>query len=211
MEKNSYYDFDISFESILIDNGLVDECFRLRDLQNRKLFLNTEIDMCSVEDIVKHIIRYNVDDRDVPIEERRPIILYVSSNGGDVYSGFQLIDAIISSKTPVHTVNMGYQFSMGFLIGMSGHKRFATQHAKYLWHDGTNMAWNSSAKVRDQIEFQQRDEERIREFILSHSKIDKELYDSKFRVEWYMFADEAKDLGIVDYIVGTDCDMAAII
>lgn len=211
MEKNSYYDFEINLESILVESGLIDECFRLRDLKNRRLFLNTEIDMCSVEDVVKHILRYNIDDRDVPVEERHPIVLYVSSNGGDIYSGFELIDTIICSKTPVYTVNMGYQFSMGFLIGLSGHKRFATQHAKYLMHDGTNMAWNSSAKVRDEIEFQNRNEERIKEFVLSHSKIDRELYDSKFRVEWYMFADEAKELGIVDYIVGVDCDIDAII
>lgn len=80
---------------------------------------------------------------------------------------------------------------MGFLLGLSGHKRYATRHSKFLWHDGTSGALNSSAKVRDEIEFQSRNEDRVRQYILEHTKIDPELYDSKLRVEWYMFADEA--------------------
>ena len=58
---------------------------------------------------------------------------------------------------------------------------------------------------------QSRNEDRVRQFVLEHTKIDPELYDSKLRVEWYMFADEAKELGVVDYIVGVDCDMDEII
>lgn len=211
MQNKSYYDFDVDFETILIENALLDDCFRLKDLKNRKLYLNSGIDMCSIEDVVKHIIRYNVEDKGIPVEERQPIRLYITSPGGDVYAGFELIDVIENSKTPVHTINLGFQFSMGFLLGISGHKRFASKHSKFLWHDGTSGALNSSAKVRDEMEFQNRNEDRIRQFILEHTNIDPELYDSKLRVEWYMFADEAKELGVVDYIVGIDCDMDEII
>lgn len=211
MQNKSYYDFDVDFEAILIENAMLDECFRLKDLKSRKLYLNSGIDMCSIEDVVKHIIRYNVEDKGVPVEERQPIKLYITSPGGDVYAGFELIDVIENSKTPVYTINMGFQFSMGFLLGLSGHKRFATKHSKFLWHDGTSGTMNSTAKVRDEMEFQNRNEGRIRQFILEHSKIDPELYDSKIRVEWYMFAEEAKELGVVDYIVGVDCDIDEII
>lgn len=211
MQHKNYYDFDMDIEAILVENALLDDCFRLKDLQNRKLYFNSEVDMCSVEEIVKHIIRYNVEDKGIPVEERVPIKLYITSPGGDVYSGFELVDVIESSKTPVYTINLGYQFSMGFVLGIAGHKRFASKHAKFLWHDGTSGALNSSAKARDEIAFQSRNEERIREFVLSHTNIDPDLYDSKLRVEWYMFADEAKELGAVDYIIGEDCDIDDII
>lgn len=211
MQNKGYYDYDLDLEAILIENALLDDCLRLKDLKSRKLFLNGGVDMMTVEEIVKHIIRYNVEDKGIPEDERQPILLYITSNGGDVYAGFELIDAIECSKTPVYTINMGYQFSMGFLLGISGHKRFATKHSKFLWHDGTSGTLNSTAKVRDEMEFQNRNEDRIRQFILEHTKIDPELYDSKLRVEWYMFADEAKELGVVDYIVGIDCDMDGII
>lgn len=210
-KNNGYYDIEIGIEAALVEHGMIDDLFYLRDLKQRKLFLNTDVDQYSIADIVKHIMQYNAEDREIPVGERKPIILYVASNGGEVDSGFELIDIIQGSKTPVYTVNLGYQYSMGFLIGLAGHKRFATQNAKFLMHDGSNFVYNSGAKAQDQMEFQKRVEERVKQYILSRSKITSEEYDSKLRVEWYLFADEAKEKGFTDYILGTDCDINDII
>ena len=206
-----YYDIDIDIEKALLDSGMVDEIFYLKDLKQRKLFLNTDIEQLSVGEIVKHIMQYNKEDIGVEPDKRTPIILYVSSNGGEVDSGFELIDVIMASKTPVFTVNLGYQYSMGFLIGLAGTKRFAMRNAKFLMHDGSNFVYNSGAKAQDQMEFQRRVEDRIKQYILSRSKITSEEYDSKLRVEWYLFADEAKDKGFCDYIIGDDCNIDEVI
>lgn len=205
--EKGYYDFQDDFDEILVKNGLIDEMFYLRDLHQRKLFLNTDIDQLSVEDAVKHIMQFNREDKDIAVSERQPIILYITSNGGEVDAGFELIDIILNSKTPVYTVNLGYQYSMGFLIGLAGHKRFATRNAKFLMHDGSNFVYGSGTKVQDQMEFQKRVEARIREYILSRSKLTGEEYDNKLRVEWYLFADEAKEKGFTDYIIGVDCEI----
>ena len=151
------------------------------------------------------------EDKDIEPSERKPILLYITSNGGEVDSGFELIDVISNSKTPVYTINLGYQYSMGFLIGLAGHKRFATRNAKFLMHDGSNFIYNSGTKAQDQMEFNKRVEERIKKYILSRSYLTSEEYDSKLRVEWYLFAEEAKDKGFVDSIIGEDCDMDDII
>lgn len=206
-----YYDIDIDIEKALLDSGMVDEIFYLKDLKQRKLFLNTDVEQLSVGEIVKHIMQYNKEDIGIEPDKRTPIILYVSSNGGEVDSGFELIDVIMSSKTPVFTVNLGYQYSMGFLIGLAGTKRFAMRNAKFLMHDGSNFVYNSGAKAQDQMEFQRRVEDRIKQYILSRSKITSKEYDSKLRVEWYLFADEAKDKGFCDYIIGDDCDIDEVI
>lgn len=195
----------------MLDSTLLDDIFHLRDLKQRKLFLNTDIDQYSVFEIVKNILQYNAEDKDVKIEQRRPIMLYITSNGGDADAGFELIDAIINSKTPVYTINLGYQYSMGFLIGLAGAKRFATPNAKFLMHDGSNLIYNSGAKAQDQMEFQRRIEERVKSYILSRSKLTSDEYDSKLRVEWYLFADEAKEKGFVDFIIGQDCDIDCVI
>lgn len=205
--EKGYYDFQDDFDEILVKNGLIDEMFYLRDLHQRKLFLNTDIDQLSVEDAVKHIMQFNREDKDIAVSERQPIILYITSNGGEVDAGFELIDIILNSKTPVYTVNLGYQYSMGFLIGLAGHKRFATRNAKFLMHDGSNFVYGSGTKVQDQMEFQKRVEARIKDYILSRSKLTGEEYDNKLRVEWYLFADEAKEKGFTDYIIGVDCEI----
>lgn len=213
METNrrGYYDIEIDIEKALLDGGMVGELFYLRDLEQRKLFLNMDIEQASIADIVKHIMQFNKEDQGIPVDERQPILLYVTSNGGEVDSGFELIDIILNSKTPVYTVNLGYQYSMGFLIGLAGHKRFATQNAKFLMHDGSNFVYNSGAKAQDQMEFQRKVESRVKQYILSRSKLTNEEYDSKLRVEWYLFADEAKEKGFVDYILGVDCDLDCVI
>lgn len=209
MERNDkgYYDFQADFDDILVENGLIDEMFYLRDLKQRKLFLNADIDQFTVADAVKHIMQFNKEDVGIEVEKRAPIILYVTSNGGAVDAGFELIDIIQNSKTPVYTVNLGYQYSMGFLIGLAGHKRFATKNAKFLMHDGSNFVYGSGTKVQDQMEFQRRVESRVKDYILSRSRLTSEEYDNKLRVEWYLFADEAKEKGFTDYIIGVDCEI----
>lgn len=201
----------MDMEKILLENGSLDALFYMKDLNERKLYLNEDIDQNAIAGIVGHILRFNSEDRDKPPEERQPIILYIVSNGGEVDAGFELIDVIRMSKTPVYTVNLGYQYSMGFLIGLAGHRRYATENAKFLMHDGSQFIYNSGMKAQDQMEFQQKIEERVRKYVVGRTKISNELYDKHQRVEWYMFADEAKELGVTDYIIGVDCDINEVI
>lgn len=210
-DGNRYYDIEIDFDTALLENGLLDELFYLKDLKQRKLFLNTDVNQCSVHEFVKHILQFNREDFGIDPAQRKPILLYINSNGGEVDAGFALIDAIQNSKTPIYTINLGFQYSMGFLIGIAGHKRFATKNAKFLMHDGSNFIYNSGAKAQDQMEFNKKVEDRVKRYILSRGSLSEEEYDSKLRVEWYMFADEAKEKGFVDLIVGEDCDIDAIV
>lgn len=208
--KRGYFDIDIYTDKIpaMWDLG---DIFTLKDLQQRKLYMVGNIVQGEVDDIVQFIMQYNKEDLGIPAEERKPILLFILSNGGAVDVGFELIDIIELSTTPVYTINIGYQYSMGFLIGLAGHKRFATRNARFLMHDGSNFVWDSSAKVRDQMKFQEVSEKRIKNYVLAHSKLTEAEYDEKYRVEWYMFADEAKERGFVDYIIGEDCTLDDII
>ncbi len=206
--KRGYFDIDTRKDKVSLCIG---DIFTLKDLQQRKLYFSASVSQEEVDDFVQFILQYNKEDEGIPVEERKPILFFILSNGGSVDVGFELIDLIEASKTPVYTINIGYQYSMGFLIGIAGHKRFATKNARFLMHDGSNFVWDSSAKVRDQMKFQELSEARIKEYVLSHSKITEQEYDDNYRVEWYMFADEAKKLGFVDYIVGEDCTLDDIV
>lgn len=185
--------------------------FQIEDIKDRKLIINFDIDDTVNDLITYHILRYNAEDKGIPVEKRKPILLYCTSNGGSVVDGFGLIDVILASKTPVHTINLAYQYSMGFLIGLAGHKRFAMNNATFLMHDGSNVAYGSTSKVRDQIRFQELQEERIKQYILSRSNLTSEEYDEKLRVEWYMYADTAKEKGFTDYIIGKDCELDVVL
>ena len=209
--RDGYYDFPIDIEEVLVENGVIDDLFYLKDLKQRKLFLVGDIDQCSVAGIVRNIMQFNCEDKGIKPDDRDPILLYITSSGGEIDAGFELIDIILGSKTPVYTINLGYQYSMGFLIGLAGHKRFATANAKFLMHDGSNFIYGTGTKVQDRMEFQKRVEKRIKEYVISRSKITDKEYDKKLRVEWYLFADEAKEKGFTDYIIGDSCEIDEIV
>ena len=208
---DTYNDVEFDVEELLVTNGMIQDYFWLQDMKQRKLFINEIIDPTIVSDIVKSILQFNKDDKGIPYEERRPILLYISTNGGDVDAGFELIDVIIASKTPVYTINLGYCYSMGFLIYLAGHKRICSENSKFLMHDGTSAVFNSSSKVKDQLLFNDKVEDRIKHFVLEKTNISEKEYNKKLRTEWYMFADEAKENGITDEIIGQDCDIDKII
>lgn len=206
-----YIELDI--DKLMGNVASVEEVLYAKDLTDRRMYLSSDITTDSVMDVISAIIRFNAEDADKgrSPEERQPIVLFIMSNGGYVDDGYALVDIIKSSKTPVYTVNLGYWYSMALLIGMSGHKRYATQHAKFLMHDGSILANDSMSKVQDQLEFQRKMNERTKRYVVENSDITEEEYDEKYRFEWYLFADEAKEKGVIDAIIGKDIELESLI
>lgn len=186
--------------------------FDIEDIEERRLYINDIIDSEVVDSIVYHIMRYNREDKGINVNDRKPIILYLNSNGGSVPDGYAVIDAIMNSITPVYTVNQGYCYSMGFLIFLAGHKRYSMPSATFLMHDGSTMGWDSTAKMKDRMDFETKQvEEYTKSYIMSRTSIDEKLYEEKYRVEWYFYPTEAKNNGVVDYVIGKDCTIDEII
>lgn len=195
-----------------IYNYCLEDRFDIEDLENRRIYINDDIDEKIIDNAVYHIFRYNRQDKSFPKDERKPIIIYINSPGGSVTCGYGLIDAIMTSVTPVYTVNLAECYSMGFLIFLAGEKRFAMPSSTYLLHDGSSFAFDSMSKLKDRIEFETGQmEQYTKKYILSRTNIDSKLYDEKYRMEWYMFSDEAKSYNIVTHIIGRDCGIGEIL
>lgn len=199
-------------EAKSVVNLCIEDTYDIEEVEGRRLYINFGIDEEVIESIVWHILRYNRQDRGKPIEDRVPIKLYINSPGGNVVDGYGLIDAIITSKTPVWTINQAMCASMGFLIFIAGQRRYAMPHAEFLMHDGSTTGWDSTAKMKDRMDFELNEVEAMtREYIVDRTKITEEMYKEKYRVEWYFLPKKAKEVGVVDYIVGEDCDIDEII
>ena len=93
---------DIDREISKVYNYNYADKFDIEDNEQRRIYLNCEIDESIVDSAVYHILRYNRLDKDIPIEDRIPIKIYINSPGGSVADGYALIDAIRLSKTPRH-------------------------------------------------------------------------------------------------------------
>ena len=188
------------------------DVYEMEDLEERRLYINSVIDEEIVDTIVYHIMRYNREDKGIDVSKRTPIKLYINSGGGDTYNGYALISAIQSSITPIYTINQGMCASMAFLIFIASDKRFSMKNSTFLMHEGMNGGFDNTSKMRERIEFETGELERLtKNFVLENTKITNELYDEKYRAEWYMLPTMAKEQGIVDYIVGVDCTIDEIL
>lgn len=193
-------------------NYTFEDLFALEDLETRHLYLCGEIDKRVIDEVVYDIMRWNLIDKDAHKKDRLPIKLYINSPGGDISAGFSLIDAIITSKTPVYTINLGECCSMAFLVFIAGAKRYSMPHSQFLLHDGEIMLGNSMSKAKDTFNFLYGQvDKNIQDFVVEHTNIDPELYAKNSRLEWYFLPEEAKTHGIVDYIVGSDCKIDSIL
>lgn len=193
-------------------NYCYEDRFQDEDIEGRRIYLNGEIDENVIDNVVYHIMRYNRIDKGVPVEDRKPIFLYINSPGGSVVDGYGVIDTILTSVTPVYTINLAMCASMGFLIYLAGAVRYAMPHSEFLMHDGFAMGFDSTAKMRDRMEFETIElEKETRQYILSRTKIDEQLYNEKYRCEWYFLPSKAKEIGVVDNIIGQDCLIDEII
>jgi ATP-dependent Clp protease protease subunit len=170
-------------------------------LKERKIIFNTDVDENLIERASLQILKWNDEDKDVPISERKVIEIYIYSGGGDVIAGLGLIDVIKTSKTPVHTISLGLCASMGALILIAGHHRKAYKNSTVLIHDGSLMLMNTAKKAKQTMAFYDSLDGRLRDLVVSNTKISPELYDEKSDEEWYMFGDEAHVLGIVDELI----------
>lgn len=170
--------------------------------KNRHLFLE-DVDSETVKELIRFIIEFNSSDEEVPVEKRRPIIIYINSPGGDVVDGYALIDAIMMSKTPIHTICVGAGYSMGGMIFLAGHKRIMYPKASFMIHEGSTAMIGDATKVKDTMKFYEKLLKISEDFILTKTKIPCEVYEQKKQNDWYLCADECLAFGITDEIATT--------
>lgn len=171
-----------------------------RDLEDRVIWIDYGVDE-SVLEVSKLIMHFNKLDKEIPVEERKPIKLLVYSYGGDGNACFSLLDIISISKTPVWTVNMGVAMSAGLLILLAGHKRFCLKNSTALAHSGSGGACGTYEQTEAQMKDYQRFVQTMRDYILERTNIDTKTFNKYKNKEWYLYAEDQVKYHIVDKIV----------
>lgn len=176
------------------------------NIKNRTIILNESINTGILEDAILWILNFNKMDNEnkIPPESRKKIYIYLNSNGGDVVMGLSLINTIKSSTTPVVVIGFGVCASMACYILAAGHERLCLQDTVILHHDGTSGYYTSSNKGKDIQQFYDKLDVRIKNFMIENTNMTQEFLDSIADREYYMFPEEAKELGIIDKIIGID-------
>ena len=191
---------------------IYDEIFR-ENLKSRRIILNRGIDDSLIEIVCLMIIKWNIEDRGLTDEERRKrkIYILINTDGGDLVMANVLADIFSASKTPIVTIGLAKCASAGIYLLAAGHERYCLPNTVILLHDGENGYVSSSNKGKDIQKFFDQLDAKSEEILLKNTKITKEFLESNRDREYYMFADEAQELGIIDKIIGVNCDIDQIL
>lgn len=179
--------------------------------KDRNIYFTKQVDQSSIGDLTKHIIEINEDDKHLKkvysvygIEYKpKPIKIYIDSYGGAVYQCFGLLSVMERSKTPIHTIVTGCAMSCGFLILITGHKRFAHKMSTPLYHQVSSGAFGKVQDMEERVEEAKRLQKNIEEYTMEKTKIEKKKLKKVLenKIDWFMTAKEAKELGVIDEIL----------
>lgn len=175
-----------------------------RRLEDREYLLATSVDE-SINDLLHWVRMWNKEDdkAGVNAEKRRPITILLDTPGGDTMEGLTVYSVLKTSQTPIRVVTLSKCASIGMVImlGANRGERYAFKNSTFLIHDGYVAYGDSLNKTQDTLEYNKKLDDRYRDAILANTNISSELYEVKKRVEWYISAEEALELGLIDHIV----------
>lgn len=171
-----------------------------KNLTKRTIIFNDQVSADIVESVIVPLLEWDNDGTG------KEINILISSVGGSVFDGLVLCDVIDRLKTKTTITVLGYTYSMAGLILMAGFNNPNVTKVCYpfssaLIHSGSSYIEGATNIVKDTFRFQEKFDEKIKEYIISHSKISKEEYEKNERYEWYMTSSEMLEKGLVDQIL----------
>ena len=186
-------------KSVLPDPNLLDYYKRIRE---REIFINEDVGD-HIVDYVLQIFQWNKEDKDINVENRKKIKIFINTNGGDTTAMNCMISAIEMSKTPCITIGMGKCFSAGamMLIAPKPENRYILPSTIVMIHKGSSGIMSDVNKIINYSKFLEKDNELCKNYILKNTKITPEKYKEVEDKDWYVFASECLDYGIVGNII----------
>lgn len=176
------------------------------DLENRIYWLNDEINNYTF-DLVQYIIRWNREDKDIPVEKRKPIRIIIDCGGGALSVSETVSNIIQMSKTPVYGIALGFVASGASVIYLACHKKFALPNTVFVLHKGSCSG--VSGTFDEMLAFMNDYEKQIEaliKFYLTHTRFTEQEILENIQTDWYVRLPEAQDKGMVDELI-TNLDL----
>lgn len=177
----------------------------------RNLYLVKQVDQDSINAITKDIININENDEVIRkvyeaygLEYKpKPISLYIDSYGGAVYQCMGLVSVIENSKIDVHTIVTGCAMSAGFLLLITGKKRFAYPKSTILYHQLRSGVDGNLKAMKEYINQLDILDKKLEDHVISKTAMSKRMLRdlNTKKIDFYMTAKEAQKLKVIDEIL----------
>lgn len=167
------------------------------DIENRIYWLTDEINNYTF-DLVQYIVRWNREDKGLPLEERKPIRIIIDCPGGALTVSQTVSHIIKMSETPVVGIGLGCVASGASLIYLSCHRRLALPNTVFILHKGSCSG--ISGTYDEIVAFARDYEEQIDtliEFYSNNTNYSEEEIEANIQTDWYIRMEEALARGLV--------------
>jgi ATP-dependent Clp protease protease subunit len=143
----------------------------------------------------------------------KDIHLYINSPGGIVTSGLAIYDTMQYVRCDISTLCIGQAASMGSLLLAAGEpgKRFALPNSRIMIHQPSGGARGQASDISIQAKEILRLKKQLNEIMAFHTGQQVAVIEKDMERDNYMSADDAKTYGIVDEVVKSRRDAAAIV
>lgn len=170
--------------------------------ENRTFYIDYEIDECyNLVELSKIIIQMNMEEKDIPKHELKPIYIWIHSYGGDLEQANAMIDIMAASRIPIVTVAMGVAMSAGFMLFLAGHKRYAFKHSNLMVHEGSAAFSGTAEQIEEAQKNYKKQINEMKEYILLRTTIDEKTFNKNKSKDWYLTSDELVKFNVVDKLI----------
>ena len=168
-------------------------------LEQRKIFLWTQVDDDSAKDIVSKLLYLDAE------KPKTEITFYINSPGGSVTAGMIIYDAMQMISSPVTTVCMGLAASMGSILlsGGAKGKRYIFPSGEVMIHQPSigGVFQGKSVDIEITARQIQKTKEMGAKLLANNCGQTYEKVMKDFDRDYWMDAKEALAYGIVDKII----------
>lgn len=186
-DAHAYLEFDDRLRATALENGEISICGAL--------------ELHSIQSLRRQL-RWVVDK-----VEPDAITIMLQSPGGSVFAGMGIYDVIRElANVPVHIHGVGLVASAAVLVMQAGDKRTATPNTRFLMHEPRNTTFFTDETTSDAEEQAVEMRElttRLGELMADRAKVSaEELAQLWWKRDYWFWAAEAKELGLIDGIIG---------
>lgn len=168
-----------------------------RLLKDRIIMLNGEITDSLANSIVAQLLFLAAEDPE------KDIYLYINSPGGSITAGMAIYDTMNLISPNVNTICVGMAASMAAFLLSSGTKgkRYALPNSEIMIHQPMGGAHGQATEIQIAAKHILRVKERMNKIFAKNTNKTIEQINQDTERDFYMFAEEALEYGIIDEIM----------
>lgn len=195
---------------IELRDSSLDEIFLKKAVNERRVYLNCEIDRTTITKTKFMIDKILLIDRMAGKSPREcePITLVINSYGGEVYATLDMISYIRRlqrQKYIVNTMCESIAMSGGFFIFITGNHRSCQEFAEFMCHDQRMVVYDlvTMGTLRDMFAEWSKQWKVLKEIVMEYTDITDEQLESYVsrKEDWFISANEAIKLKVADEIL----------